>query len=75
MQVLQGGGSPLACAADPVDATRAALDQFGVKVILMGPLAYGTEPALQGPMEAFLTQVAGAAPRMDEGAMVWSYTG
>jgi len=75
MQVLQGGGSPLACAGDPVAATRAALDRIGVKVILMGPLAYGTDPALQRPMEAFLTEVAGAAPRMNEGAMVWSYTG
>ena len=44
-------------------------------MIIMGPMAYGTEPALQRPMEDFLTQLAGAPPRVDQGVMVWSYPG
>jgi hypothetical protein len=46
---------------------------LGVSVIIMGTMAYGTEPALQGRMEVFLTQLAGAPPRADQGALVWSH--
>jgi hypothetical protein len=75
MQLLQAGVSTGPCTADPVGAVRAELDQLGVQVILMGPMAYGTEPALQRPMEDFLSRVAGTAPRIDEGALVWPYPG
>jgi hypothetical protein len=75
MQLLQAGMSTSPCTADPVGAARAELDRLGVKVILMGPMAYGTEPALQRPMEEFLNRVAGRPSRSDEGALVWSYSG
>ena len=74
MQLLQAGVSTDPCTSDPVGAVRVELDQLGVQVILMGPMAYGTEPALERPMEAFLSRVAGTAPRIDEGALVWPYT-
>jgi hypothetical protein len=38
-------------------------------------MAYGLEPAVQKPMENFLIQLAGAQPRHDQGALVWSYPG
>jgi hypothetical protein len=75
MQLLQAGESTSPCTADPVGAARAELDQLGVTVILMGPMAYGTEPWLQRPMEEFLSRVAGGPPQSDEGALVWRYSG
>ena len=39
----------------------------------MGPLAYGTDPALTRPMEQFLSAVAGVPPRHDEGVLLWEY--
>ena len=75
MQLLQAGMSTTPCTADPVGAARTELNQLGVKVILMGPMAYGEQPALQKPVEDYLDQVAGGPPRSDEGALVWNYDG
>jgi len=46
-----------------------------VRVIILGPLNYGTAPYLQAPIEDFLSQVAGVAPRSDQGVEVWAYGG
>jgi hypothetical protein len=73
MNALQTSGTTSGCGSDRVGAVRADLDQLGVRVIILGPLAYGTEPALQAPMEDFLSQVAGAPPRADQGVEVWAY--
>jgi hypothetical protein len=75
MRVLQLGGSASACGVTTVSAVRQQLTDLRVTVIIMGPMAYGTYPALQAPMEAFLSQVAGASPRHDQGALLWSYSG
>ncbi len=58
-----------------IKAARGALKEMDVSVIVMGPMAYGLEPAVQKPMENFLIQLAGAQPRHDQGALVWSYPG
>jgi hypothetical protein len=73
MDALQNSGTTSGCGSDLVGAVRGDLDQLGVKVIILGPLAYGSEPALQAPMEDFLTQVAGGPPRSDQGVEVWAY--
>jgi hypothetical protein len=73
MQLLQAGESTTPCTSDPVLAARTELNQLGVKVILMGPMAYGEQPGLQKSVEDYLDQVAGGPPRSDEGAMVWNY--
>jgi hypothetical protein len=73
MQELQSGLSVPACTADPVKAVRAELDKLGVSLIIMGPLAYGTDPALMRPMEKFLGAVAGVPPRHEEGVLLWEY--
>jgi hypothetical protein len=70
---LQLGLPPGACTADPVEAARAELDKLRVSVIIMGPLAYGTDPALTRQMEQFLDAVAGAPPRYDESVLLWEY--
>jgi hypothetical protein len=75
MQLLQSGASTTPCTADPVGAARTTLDQLGVKVIVMGPMAYGEQPALQKPVENYLDHVAGGPARRDEGALVWNYDG
>jgi hypothetical protein len=75
MNALQTSGTMSGCGADLVGAVRSDLDQLGVRVIILGPLAYGTEPDLQAPMEDFLTQVAGAPPRADQGIRLWAYGG
>ena len=71
--VPAGGLSPAACLAHPVAAARHELDKLRVSVIIMGPLAYGTDPTLTRPMEKFLSAVAGASPRSDEGVLLWQY--
>jgi hypothetical protein len=73
MQDLQSGIPSAACSVHPIEAARAELDKLRVSVIIMGPLAYGTDPALMRPMEQFLSAVAGASPRHDEGVLLWEY--
>jgi hypothetical protein len=75
MNALQTSGTASGCGSDLIGAVRSDLDQLGVRVIILGPLAYRTEPALQAPMEDFLTQVAGGPPRSDQGVEVWAYEG
>ena len=75
MNALQTSGTMSGCSSDLIGAVRSDLDQLGVRVIILGPLAYGTEPALQAPMEDFLTQVAGGPPPSDQGVEVWAYEG
>ena len=74
MNALQSSLAVESCGADVITAVRGEMDRLGVKVIIMGPMAYGTEPALKRPMETFLSGVAGTPPRTDEGALVWPYT-
>jgi hypothetical protein len=73
MDALESSLSATPCGTSIIRASRSDLHALGVSVIIMGPMAYGTEPALQGRMEAFLTQLAGAPPRVDQGALVWSH--
>jgi hypothetical protein len=73
MDALESSLSATPCGTSIIRASRSDLHALGVSVIIMGPMAYGTEPALQGPMEDFLTQLAGAPPRVDQGALVWSH--
>jgi hypothetical protein len=75
MHALQSTASIAGCGPNLIDAARGDLAAVGVSVIIMGPMAYGTEPELQKPMEDFLIQLAGAPPRLDQGALVWSYPG
>jgi len=75
MNALQTAGATSACGSGLVAAVRSNLDQLGVTVIILGPVAYGTEPGLQAPIEDFLSQVAGSAPRTDQGVEVWAYYG
>jgi hypothetical protein len=35
-------------------------------VIILGPLAYGTEPGFQASMEGFLSPVTGGQPQADQ---------
>jgi hypothetical protein len=73
MEELQFGSSPVECTPDPIEAARSELDRLQVTVIIMGPLAYGDDAALMRPIEKFLTAVAGAPPRHDEGVLLWEY--
>ena len=73
MHAIQSSASVAGCGPNLVVAARSDLAAEGVSVIIMGPMAYGTEPAQQRPMENFLTQLAGAPPRLDQGALVWSH--
>jgi hypothetical protein len=73
MHALQTTASIAGCGPNLIDAARSDLAAVGVSVIIMGPMAYGTEPAQQRPMENFLTQLAGGPPRLDQGALVWSH--
>jgi hypothetical protein len=75
MDALESSLPTTPCGGNTIRASRSDLHALGVSVIIMGPMAYGTEPALQRPMEDFLTQLAGAPPRVDQGVMVWSYPG
>jgi hypothetical protein len=75
MDALQTSGTASGCGSGLVGAVRGDLDGLGVRMIILGPLAYGTEPGLQAPMEDFLTQVAGGPPRSDQGVEVWAYEG
>lgn len=63
------------CGPDIVGASRGDLQALHVTVIIMGPMAYGTDPALQRPVENFLDQVAGGPPRSDQGVLVWNLPG
>jgi hypothetical protein len=73
MEELQFRQSPAGCTAYPIRVARAELDKLQVSVIIMGPLAYGTDRALMRPMEQFLSAVAGTPPRHDEGVLLWEY--
>jgi len=67
------GLPPAACTGHPIEAVRSQLDKLRVSVIIMGPMDYGTGPELMRPMEQFLSVVAGAPPRHDEGVLLWYY--
>jgi dolichyl-phosphate beta-glucosyltransferase len=73
MEELQFGRPPTDCTAYPLEAARSELDKLRVSAIIMGLLAYGTDPTLMRPMEQFVTAVAGAPPRHDEGVLLWEY--
>jgi hypothetical protein len=72
-QQLQVGLPPDSCTAHPIEVVRSQLEQLGVSVIIMGPLAYRADPALMRPMQQFLSAVAGEPPRHDEGVLLWDY--
>ena len=64
---------PLApCGTNVIAESREDLHSLGVSVIILGPMAYGTDPTLQRTMEDFLTRLAGASPHPDQGVMLWS---
>jgi hypothetical protein len=73
MQRLQVGLPPNSCTAHPIAAVRSQLEKLRVSEIVMGPLAYGTDPALVRPMQQFLSAVAEAPPRHDQGVLLWEY--
>ncbi|MGA2283461.1 MAG: hypothetical protein ABSH07_07255 [Candidatus Dormibacteria bacterium] len=75
MNALQTAGTTSGCGSGLIGAVRADLDRLGVRVLILGPLNYGNAPYLQAPIEDFLTQVAGAPPRSDQGVEVWAYGG
>ncbi len=51
------------CTAEPVKAARSELDTLRVNVIIMGPQAYGTDPALTHPMEQWSCLLSLERPR------------
>jgi len=75
MDALESQLPTTPCGTDIIQASRSDMRALDVAVIILGPMAYGTEPALQRPMEDFLSQLAGAPPHVDQGVMVWSHLG
>jgi hypothetical protein len=73
MQLLQVGATYKVCTSDPVGAVRTGLETLHVRVIIMGPMDYGSDPALAPPIRRFLTKVAGKPPRRVQGVLVWKY--
>ena len=61
------------CTRHPIAVARSELDELGVRVIIMGPMTYGSEAVPRRRIERFLSSVAGGAPRYDEGVLVWRY--
>jgi hypothetical protein len=72
MDALESSLPTTPCGSGIIPASRDDLHTLGVKVIILGPVAYGTDPTLQHTMEEFLTSLAGAPPRSDQGVMVWN---
>jgi hypothetical protein len=75
MDALESSYPTGQCGPDIVGASRGELQALHVTVIIMGPMAYGTDPALQRPVENFLDQVADGPPGSDQGVLVWSLPG
>jgi hypothetical protein len=75
MDALEASLSTARCGSGVVARSRADLTALGVRVIIMGPLAYGTGSGQRTPIESFLTELAGAPPSADQGVLVWTYGG
>jgi hypothetical protein len=72
MAALQAGSQP-PCTPHPVALAKRELGALGVRVIIMGPTSYGSDVVQRGPMEQFLSRVAGAPPSYEEGVLLWPY--
>lgn len=74
MAALQGRAAVSTCTGRPVVVARSEMDALGVRVVIMGPTSYESGALPRGRMERFLSSVAGAPPRSDEGVLLWHYS-